>query len=274
LSTRNRAPAPKAEPKVEREDGPKLLVLDWGIGGFGVVRELRRKSPKASLVYFSDSGFLPYGKVPSATLARRLEHVVRWFFERGVRRVVVACNAASTVVPLLTLPKGLVVHDVITPGVALVRAAKVDHVGLVGGARTVRSGAHRRKLSEWGIEVTARVAQPLSALVEAGELDTPRVAAEMARIVKPLAKLPALLLACTHYPALLPLFRAALPKTRLLDPAERLVRDLLRSTKPEQDERLVVLTTGRPEATRASARLAFGVDLPRVERVGLDLADG
>lgn len=85
----------------KREPLPDLLVIDWGIGGFGVVRELERRSPGMGFVYFSDGGFTPYGKAKAGALVVRLERVARFFFDRGVRRVVVACNAASTVVPAL-----------------------------------------------------------------------------------------------------------------------------------------------------------------------------
>ncbi len=248
--------------------------MDWGVGGFGMVRALLRRSPKINLVYFSDSGFLPYGKVPARVLERRLLRVLESFVERGVRCAVVACNAASTVVPKLRprLPEGLVVHEVIGPGVALVRGARIRRVGLLGGARTVRAGAHRASLRAWNVEVVSRIAQPLSAYVEAGELESARVVAEVTQIVGPLADLPAILLACTHYPAILPIFRAVLPGMVFLDPAERLADAVVAELLPpgrhtSRGPGLVVLTTGDPDATRTAARLAFGIDVGEVARI-------
>lgn len=248
-----------------------VLVLDWGIGGFGVVKELRRRAPSLSLVYCSDAGFTPYGKVPARALAQRVEQVLRHFARHGVRWAVVACNAASTAVPALSLPPGVSVVDVITPGVALVRAAGVSSVGLVGGVRTVRAGAHRAQLAPFGIKVRARVAQPLSALIEAGELDTPRVIEETARIVAPLANEPALLLACTHYPAIAPVFQRLLPGVRLLDPAEGAAARLLSSIDARGDGSLRTFTTGDPAATARAARLAFGVESGPVTQLPREL---
>jgi glutamate racemase len=258
-------------PLPELPELPELLVMDWGVGGFGVVRALRRRLPQLPLTYFSDSGFLPYGKVSAARLAARLDAVFAFFCARGVRRVIVACNAASTVLHRVRPPPGLLVHDVIAPAIAQVRAANLRRIGLLGGARTVRSRLHARALARFGIEVVGRIAQPLSAMVEAGELEAPHVVAEVHRIVRPLATLPAILLACTHYPALLPVFRAALPRTQFLDPVAQLVRALAfaRTAAAGDPPAILVFTTGEPARTEHSAALAFGMRVRGTRKIAL-----
>ena len=258
----------------------EALVLDWGIGGFGVVREIVRLRPETSLTYLSDSGSVPYGKLPTKDLGARLTRIFAWANERHVSHVVVACNAASAALPIARIPEGIVVTDVIGAGVELVRESGVREVGLLGGKGTVRTGAHRRRLS--GITVTARVAQPLSALVEAGELDTPRVHREVATIVAKLRSLEIVLLACTHYPALLPVFRAVLPHVTFLDPATRVAEQVVgalperprprtrnRTSARAEEASLEVFTTGDPSATRIAAERAFGVVTGEVVKVSL-----
>lgn len=250
-------------------------MLDWGIGGFGVLREILRLRPETSLTYLSDSGSIPYGKLPTRELGARLTRIFVWAKARGLSRVVVACNAASSALHLAEIPEGLEVIDVIDAGVALVREASVSAVGLVGGRGTLRTGAHRKRLA--GVVVRARVAQPLSALVEAGELDTPRVRREVRTIVSPLRSLDTVLLACTHYPALLPVFREVLPHVTFLDPATRVAERVVaslpkqRTSAPRSTATLEVLTTGDPAATRTSAARAFAVDTGEVARVPLAL---
>ena len=65
----------------------------------------------------------------------------------------------------------------------------------------------------------SRVAQPLSAHIEAGRTGTTQFQTDLARIVAPLRQVDALVLACTHYPAAGRWFAAALPGVRLIDPA-------------------------------------------------------
>lgn len=49
----------------------KIGICDWGIGGLGVYKELRKRGSNADIVYFSDSGYTPYGKVPKDELHER-----------------------------------------------------------------------------------------------------------------------------------------------------------------------------------------------------------
>jgi glutamate racemase len=253
---------------------PEALVVDWGIGGFGVLREIVRLRPETSLTYLSDSGSVPYGKLPTKELGARLTRIFAWAKARGLSLVVVACNAASSALHLAKVPVGLTVVDVIDAGVELVRESGVASVGLVGGRGTLRTGAHRKRLA--GVYVRARVAQPLSALVEAGELDTPRVHREVQAIVSPLRSLDTVLLACTHYPALLPVFREVLPHATFLDPATRVAERVVASLPKRRgasrsSPTLEVLTTGDASATRKAAARAFGVETGRVVKLPLDL---
>jgi glutamate racemase len=54
----------------------KLAVVDWGIGGLSFWCRFAAAHPHVPVVYFSDSGFTPYGKVPRRTLARRVDRVL------------------------------------------------------------------------------------------------------------------------------------------------------------------------------------------------------
>jgi glutamate racemase len=189
-----------------------------------------------------------------------MEAIVSAFAARGAVAVVVACNAASTAFPGARVPEGLPVLDVVSAGVALVRAAGHREIGLVGGVRTVRSRAHARRLE--GVRVVSRIAQPLSAMVERGELSGAAVSAEVRRVVADLRSLPAVLLACTHYPALLPVFRRELPGVALLDPAAVLAAEVRASgVLPEGEGEPRFYTTGDADGMRRSALAAFGVTL-------------
>ncbi|WP_166906149.1 hypothetical protein [Mycobacterium sp. DL440] len=76
-----------------------LGIVDWGIGGIGVVRELDRRVPGLPVLYWSDAGATPYGRMRGDALAARLSAVVSELAHRGATEVVLACNAASTVAP-------------------------------------------------------------------------------------------------------------------------------------------------------------------------------
>lgn len=254
-------------------------ILDWGIGGLGFWQALRRRHPGVPVLYWSDAGETPYGKLPAARLAARVREVAGRMRERGVRRLVIACNAASTVLPPLGVAGDAGVIDtaigpvevtgVIAHAVRMAAASGARTLGVIGGRRTIRSGIYRRALAAPGRRVVQRVAQPLSARIEAGDLASAALERELAAILRPLRRVDALLLACTHYPALAPRFSAHLPGARLLDPVDELLRWVTRRWRPAPAAGPdLFVTTGDPGAMRRAAAAAFGAHLSRVRAIG------
>jgi glutamate racemase len=239
----------------------RLGVLDWGIGGMGVVRELRRRAPEVPVVYLSDTGFTPYGKAPRAVLAARVARMVAALADEGAVAVVVACNAASTVLGELGAPWPVPVLGVIESALGMVPRSFRGTLGVVGGARTIRSGLYRRGLAAPGRRVVSRVAQPLSGHIEAGTAGSAACRAALDRILSPLREADAILLACTHYPAIAAAIAERAPRAKLLDPAAALVtRVLAAPSLPRDGGRDRLLTTGDPTAMRAAAQRAWGFD--------------
>jgi glutamate racemase len=179
--------------------------------------------------------------------------------------VVLACNAASTVVDRLQR-EPVPVGGIITAGVAAVPAGLTGAVGVVGGRRTIRGGHYRRALTRPGLRVVSRVAQPLSAHIEAGRIGTAAFEADLHRIVAPLRGADAVVLACTHYPAASDTFAAELPGTTLLDPAAQMATELMARLAPGSGER-TILTTGDRALMRTSAESAWSIDLPKITSV-------
>lgn len=248
----------------------KPLIIDWGIGGLSVYRKIKQLVPKKNFIYISDSGYTAYGKLPAKELKTRLTQVIEYARERWpIDHVIIACNAASTVAPDLKL--GVNVTGMIEAGVRVVETCGCTKIGVIGGVRTIESKVYSKRLKAKGFKVTERAAQPLSALIEAGEVSGERIWEALDQILLPLFDVEALLLACTHYPAISKEILKVLPKVRLLDPAAEVASHVLKligSDQPAdsegQDE---FFTTGDAHQTRISAFKAFQVicDPARIE---------
>lgn len=237
---------------------PVLGMLDWGIGGCSVLAALQAHGVAGQVLYASDSGFAPYGTVTSTALARRVRWVAERLMAHGAVQVVVACNAASTVCARIDLP----LVSVIDAGVQAVRQGGYGRVAVLGGQRTVDSGAYVDALPE--VEVIQVVAQPLSALVEAGRLRGPAVRHAVHEVIGGLPPVDAVVLACTHYPALGPHFSALLPGVPQVDPGKALAQGLARGRAPGVIQARF-LTSGDPAAMQSGALAAFGVQIPAVD---------
>lgn len=242
-----------------------LATLDWGIGGLDVHRRLGGRR------YLSDAGFTPYGRVPAPALAERVASLVRALAAGGCSHVVVGCNAASTVLaraPVRRAADALEgITGVIEPAVEAVRALGASRVTVLGGVRTVESNAYRAPLEAAGVEVRQRVAQPLSALVEAGRVEGPSLDAVLDALLVPIRDTRVLVLACTHYAAVTPAIAARLPALEhLIDPADATARSVgSRWTRAPAGGAPRWWTTGDPRASDRAARAAWGIDT-RFER--------
>lgn len=242
-------------------------MIDWGIGGISVHKLINEKLGAIPTLYFSDTGVTPYGKMGREELATRLDKVIDHLASLGATHIVIACNAASTAIPDLktTLP----VKGVIESAIELTARKKPAKLGLIGGRRTVVSGIYRKAFKKNGIDVSQRVAQPLSALIESGDISSHELVYACRKILGPIRNSSHILLACTHYPAITPVLRAIVsPGTKFIDPAEQVVSDVKR-WKLTAGGDSVFLTTGDAAKMKKAARNAFGVEIDVVKKIKL-----
>ena len=243
----------------------RLGIIDWGIGGISLYK-LIGDEIRVPVTYFSDTGVTPYGKMGRGELSSRLDTVIDWLNDRGATHILIGCNAASTAIPALR-PCGLPLLGVIEPAIKAAVRARPASLGLIGGRRTVVSGAYREPLNERGVVLKQRVAQPLSGMIESGDVSSAGLRLESERILRPLRNCSHILLACTHYPAIADTLKLYVSKdTKFIDPAASVIKELRqwKLTGLGDDE---FFTTGDPSSMVSSAKAAFGVDLPRVESV-------
>lgn len=238
----------------------KIGICDWGIGGLGFYNLLRAERPDVDVVYIGDQGVPGYGLFTRPALAVRLREVFRAFERLEVNRVVVACNAASTVVGDSQIP-GVEALGMIEPTLASLERVLPTRIAVIGGGRTIRSGSYARPLRSRGWEVRQRVAQPLSRRIEDGEAFSPSTVRLLEQILAPLAGVERLVLACTHYVVLEPEVHRILPGVKIVDPASEVWNRYRTTLSPPTSGRGTTrfFTTGSAPAMEIQARAAFGV---------------
>lgn len=246
----------------------RLGIIDWGIGGIGVYKLIKEKLGDVSVTYFSDTGTTPYGKMTSGELADRLDVVITFLISRGITHLAIGCNAASTAIPLIS-DHGIPIQGVIKPAISATAKLRPKRLGLIGGRRTVMSGVYRHGFAEHGIAIEQRIAQPLSGIIESGDVSSETLFDECRRILAPLRSCSHILLACTHYPAIEPVLRSIVsPQTRFVDPAAALVNAISKWKLPPNSFD-VFLTSGEVEPMKKAALAAFKVKIPFASKVAI-----
>lgn len=242
----------------------KIGIVDYGIGGVSLYKRLRESS-RVDVIYLSDTGYVPYGKVPREELRQRVAQVTDYLFELGAELVVIACNAASTVAP----ENDRVIH-MIDFGLQSVKESRVQTLGIVGGYRTIESELYKQPFSHEMQFIRQEVAQALSIRMEAGDLESSELDEDIRRIFQPLADCEGILLGCTHYPALKERIQPVVPNSRLIDPMDLLVKNLSERF-PEMDGNSLTywLTTGSSEKMKVAAQKAFDVKPDTIQTITL-----
>lgn len=72
-------------------------VLDSGIGGVTVLREILKQRINAKFIYYSDSKNNPYGDKSEDEVYSIIKGVVDYLLDSGCIAIVVACNTASAI---------------------------------------------------------------------------------------------------------------------------------------------------------------------------------
>ncbi len=193
-------------------DARPIGVFDSGVGGLTAVRELTRVLPQEDIIYFGDTGRVPYGTRGEQTIRRYIQQDVRFLLSNNVKMIIVACATASAnMTKEIIGSMGKVIYTgVIVP--AALKAAEISktrRIGVIGTSATIRSKAFENVLNSVcsGSRLTANPCPLFVPLVENGYIDfenpVTRLVAE--DYLKPFLQDPdldTLILGCTHFPVL------------------------------------------------------------------------
>lgn len=203
-----------------------LGIFDSGVGGLTVVRAVQELLPAEDILYLGDTARLPYGSKSPETIRHFAEEDVRFLISRGVKAIVVACNTATAhALPRLRELHGIPILGVIEPGVdAALACPHAERIGIIATRGTIRSHAYQHALAlrRTGLLIHGQPAPLLVPLIEENWIDHPATRQVLSTYLDPLVEkgIDTLLLACTHYPLLIPVLKNLLPpEIRLVDSA-------------------------------------------------------
>ncbi len=190
-------------------DKRPIGVFDSGLGGLTVVKEIIRELPQEDIIYFGDTGRVPYGTRSVETIKKYAKQDEKFLLTHNVKLIIAACGTVSSVAKdtadELPVPFFEVVSHASKEAVNKTRNGKI---AVIGTSATVKSGQHKAeilKLMPDALVITC--ACPLFVpLVEEGwykESDI-IVLETVKRYLQPIIDFGAdtLILGCTHYPVL------------------------------------------------------------------------
>ena len=219
----------------DKGEGHRIGVFDSGLGGLSVLQALRARLPQAEMLYVADSGHAPYGEKDVGHITSRSLYITQFLLSQGADAIVVACNTATAAaVHALRAQWPHVPIIGVEPGVKpAVKQSPGKRIGVLATPRTLASEKFCQLVERHASEaqITLQACPGLAKEIETGVLDSPRLRELVNVFAAPLtaAGVDTVVLGCTHYPFVRPLFSQALGEhVSIIDTAEAVARQVAR----------------------------------------------
>lgn len=183
-------------------------VLDSGLGGLTVWKELVTLLPNESTIYLGDSANAPYGKKSPEEIYRLAKKLIEFLFTKKVKLIVIACNTitVSAIDKLRKEYPSLSIIGTVPAIKPAVSATKNARIGLLVTARTAESDYLHNLIATFAgtKEVFIQGTNELVPLIEAGKKDSQ----DMQHVLTPIMQhfkdknIDTLVLGSTHFPFL------------------------------------------------------------------------
>ncbi len=263
-------------------------MFDSGVGGLTVLHECLVTLPHEDFVYLGDHARLPYGPRPLAEIRRFAREIGAFLEAQDVKLILVACNAAtSAALPQLQEELSVPVVGVITPEAhAAVQATRNRCIGLLATQATVDAGRYADlvRALDAGAELVAIPCPRLVPLIEGDDPYGEATEQAVREYAAPLqdAGVDTVILGCTHYPLIRPLFQRVFGRdVTLVFSAEETAREVATTLARKRIENDAArtgeyrfLTTGDPSAFREMGRRFLQLPIGEVEHVDVARLEG
>lgn len=184
-------------------DNRAVGIFDSGLGGLTAMKALQELLPEENIVYFGDTGRLPYGAKSREQLRRMAVQDLDLIAAYDVKAIIVACGTLSSNAADILEGYAIPSFGVLRAGVAgMQKLPGTGPLGVIATAASIRSGAfeHALRAACPGREILAVACPDFVPLIESGHgADDPTVREAVARYCEPLRGADAVLLGCTHY---------------------------------------------------------------------------
>ena len=213
-------------------------MLDSGVGGLTVAREVMNTMRAEKIIYFGDTLHLPYGPKPKENVRKFVYKIIEYFKTRNVKTIILACNTAtSAALDYVQKKFEIPIFGMITSAaVKAVKISKKQKIAVIGTEGTVNSLAYQNAILKLNskADLYAEACPEFVDLVEEGKFDGPEVEKTAEKYLLPLqeAEVDSLILGCTHFPYLSPLLAEIMgSEVTLINPAHEMAVEVKETLK-------------------------------------------
>lgn len=258
-------------------------VIDSGVGGLTVVKEMRTMLPNESIIYLGDDLRCPYGSRKSEEVQKFTLEMAGKLAEMDIKMLVIACNTATAVaLEAVREQFDFPVVGVIIPGArAAVTTSKTAQIAVLGTTRTIESGAYSEEIirQQPNAKTYALACPEFVPIVESGQYRSEKAREIIHKTLQALSNkdFDVAILGCTHYPLLEEHIRYALPEhVQIISSAIETVRDVEKELNHNQlkneasmEANVLFYTTGSRDSFKAIVIDWLEIKNPIVKQITL-----
>jgi len=232
-----------------KQTDKRIGVLDSGLGGLTLVREMERLLPHEGIVYFGDNSNCPYGNRPEEEILKLSITMLDFLREKGIKAAAIACNTISVIADQLRERYDFPIVSIIEAACESVAGMGLSKIAVFATEFTIRQGLYGKLLRRLSpkTEVFGFASHSLAALVDSCRFDDSATETEVNSLLNALCEshpdIKHIVLGCTHYPIVEDLFVKSAPDITFINPALAQAGAL----KKLLSERGLLCDTPRPE---------------------------
>jgi glutamate racemase len=263
-------------------DTRSIGIFDSGAGGLTVLHECLVTLPHEDFLYLGDGARCPYGPRPGDEIRRFAHEIASYLEDAGVKLIVAACNSATAAaLPQLQEKLQVPVIGVLAPEAhAAVQATRNRRIGVLATEATVASRRYEEAVHalDAGAHVISTACPRLVPLIESAAANE-EIDAAVREYAQPLkaADVDTVILGCTHYPLIKPVFERVFGRrTTLIFSAVETAREVAETLERKgiendraREGRSRFLTTGPVDEFRALGERFLQLPLADVEQVAV-----
>jgi len=236
-------------------------LIDSGIGGFTVLKELQQQLPHENIVYLGDSKRMPYGECNNQEIIQYAESDIRFLEKKGAKAILLACNTVSSLIEQIETKVPL--FSIVEAGcMATAETCAEGEVGLIATTATVNNGAYERILKKYSktVRYIPKGTKTLAAVINNHPDELVLLEKNIREAIEPILQISdikELLLGCTHFPIVRKTIEKMYPNLKIINPAERQIRIIQAYLEKEHlinddfyDGITDIYTTGSPQDYR------------------------
>ncbi len=200
----------------------KIGILDSGLGGLSILKELKKVLPNEDYLFYEDSINNPYGNKSDSELLKIVSNVVDFLLKNECKIIVIACNTATTsCINSLREMYPNVIFVGTVPAIKVAYDNNYKNTIILSTPYTMNSKRVNELINDYHNQdqnIINISGENLANLIENEKYD--EIFSLLERILSPYKDIcDSIVLGCTHYPLIRDIIKSIIPKAHLLDGA-------------------------------------------------------